>query len=988
MASKSKKTNSINIANVSKVRGELNCTADAVIELCTNLYERNTDLYSEAKKIISSATEHLKRITNVFQNFDSHDCGHSERIVGYIKDILDDKINQLSSYDIFFIVISAYLHDCGMAVSDREINIMKLIEKSDYDGHELTDVDAEEIIIKHKCCGNNDEYCQEIQNWLFCPKDEPSYLNYLKELIVEYHDFRNTNLEFIRTHQETKDSANSELRKEYLRRTHHLRISKYIEGSKLFDDISFSDRIRENIAKICQSHGEKTTFINDLSKKVSFGNVNSNVQFVAMMLRLGDIADFTKDRASVVLRSLQNFQSRYSFDQWAIKVNCSVTPMIIDHEIRFQADCPTAKDYYNLMGYIDWVDFELKLYDKLNKSWEKPYHDIKIASLVNRSQINPKKFSPSSARLSLDKSRILDLLMGITLYKNKYAFLRELYQNSLDACRVQKSVNKGVQGEISFGMQQEGDNRYVYCLDNGCGMTKDIIENYLLQIGRSYYKSPDFLELHNEEDFTPTSQFGIGILSCFMVSEKIVITTRSTDSGYITCVIESGKEYISCGKERNYDYFYYIDTVRPDREKIQSTGTLIKVYLNEEAGSLNNDFLTEINSMLVNNDQTIEKYPQLKNQWEIWKNNLYKILDDFIMVLPKGINVNVKSGRQSRQIYSKPFVLGKRKGFEDIPISDFNDFFGRLSIKGFKKSIQKDVTDFINEMEIEYESSGIQYKVTQQYLLPNTGYKDIELLSSFSLPVHRMHGCCVDGLFVNIPRDVKTSYLQQMSKYGIVNFVGNNRPQLTIDRISVTDNDFSTYDSIAKTILTNVIRQNIEKIQAIISQHELTPEDSSNASNIGEKEICYYLLWHGFIMRYMSFPEELLTVLLESQLITVFDEKFMRNFNENPKIKNNLTFPYLSVIAVLKKIIGLIENFKAESAQSEKVKLSLQLADERLLGSTYKAIYFYTFFKNAIVVHLQKSNRQVIASLESEVDGESKHVWKGMKCKTVYITEV
>src|SRR5258706_8012098 len=59
-------------------------------------------------------------------------------------------------------------------------------------------------------------------------------------------------------------------------------------------------------------------------------------------------------------------------------------------------------------------------------------------------------------------------------------------------------------------------------------MDQDIIDKYYSKVGSSFYKSTDFYDLKSETnaDFTPTSRFGIGILSCFMVADTLVVDTR------------------------------------------------------------------------------------------------------------------------------------------------------------------------------------------------------------------------------------------------------------------------------------------------------------------------------------------------------------------------------------------------------------------------------------------------------------------------------
>ena len=144
----------------------------------------------------------------------------------------------------------------------------------------------------------------------------------------------------------------------------------------------------------------------------------------------------------------------------------------------------------------------------------------------------------------------------------------------MDACRCQiakdDAVGKLSKGFIEFGIETENGEKYLYCLDNGKGMSKTIIENYLLKIGSSYYQSPDFYQNQAETGFkfTPTSQFGIGILSCFIIGNKIEIITKEESGDYVACSLDGPREF-----------FYYKNPSKNDTDSIRSSGTLVKVYL-------------------------------------------------------------------------------------------------------------------------------------------------------------------------------------------------------------------------------------------------------------------------------------------------------------------------------------------------------------------------------------------------------------------------
>jgi hypothetical protein len=62
------------------------------------------------------------------------------------------------------------------------------------------------------------------------------------------------------------------------------------------------------------------------------------------------------------------------------------------------------------------------------------------------------------------------------------------------------------------------------CEDNGMGMDKHIVEHFLMRTGRSYYASGEFRR--QNLGFHPISQFGLGIMSCFMATDLVHIETQ------------------------------------------------------------------------------------------------------------------------------------------------------------------------------------------------------------------------------------------------------------------------------------------------------------------------------------------------------------------------------------------------------------------------------------------------------------------------------
>src|SRR6202030_388039 len=73
----------------------------------------------------------------------------------------------------------------------------------------------------------------------------------------------------------------------------------------------------------------------------------------------------------------------------------------------------------------------------------------------------------------------------------------------------------------------DNNSRILTVSDNGTGMTQEIIERHLLKVGSSRYQDQKFKEAY--PTFSPISRFGIGVLSTFMISDEVEITTCSAD---------------------------------------------------------------------------------------------------------------------------------------------------------------------------------------------------------------------------------------------------------------------------------------------------------------------------------------------------------------------------------------------------------------------------------------------------------------------------
>ncbi len=137
-----------------------------------------------------------------------------------------------------------------------------------------------------------------------------------------------------------------------------------------------------------------------------------------------------------------------------------------------------------------------------------------------------------------ESKRLLDLMIH-SIYTHREIFLRELISNASDALDklYYQSLSSDVTGisrdEFTITLTPDADARTLTITDNGIGMTKEELEDNLGTIAKS-----GSLAFKNEneqgEDIDIIGQFGVGFYAAFMVSERVVVTSRAfgSDTAY------------------------------------------------------------------------------------------------------------------------------------------------------------------------------------------------------------------------------------------------------------------------------------------------------------------------------------------------------------------------------------------------------------------------------------------------------------------------
>ena len=919
--------------------------------------DNTTSLWRVCRGIVENVSQHNKQIIAQMRDYDTHDKEHSEKVLEIIEDILGQNMEKLTVYELLLLYMSTYLHDSAMALPDWEYKVLKAVEGTEeYHDNPLEFTICNDYKPKHTYSEalriieeNKDKlFCYDTAKNYVCAKPtEDKMTESLAEFMQQYEEFRNgyiTDLDKCKGSVSEYMDKSRWIRSEFIRQTHHIRSVENVESlkGKIADAIGgfYAEKFIEDLSAICRCHGENLESVFQLpdARKDWLGGT-ANIQFLAMMLRLGDVIHFDSKRAPRSLYAEKQITDAVSYKHWNAKfqeLQYKVQNTNGKVIICYQAYCEDPEMYYFIQDYMGWIDNEIDNYYVLKNRWEmnqsseNGQYCFNIEK-VDRTDIGYDKdqFVPDNdMKFVLNQSKILELLMGIQLYKDPFLCLREIYQNALDASKCMKAYNKK-KGKtenltIEFGIGEEDlhgkKERYIYCLDHGTGMNAYIIKNYLLHIGNSYYRSKDFAKQNTDwgYDVKPTSQFGIGLLSGYMLADKIGITTIHYE--------ESGNA-LSFMMEGVNEHFYYTKPKRTEAEAIGDHGTLVKLYLKEEyRNKVNAEYIPKLPLALMSNSKKIKEYMEKGDAVE---GNLLYILSQHIGIKCQDISVVVcDEDRKCHELYYSNTIFDQRN-YEDIADEDIeilwkDRFYFDGSDNPYKTVIEK--RDQIEDYVIKAVSENME--LYSHITLPKKGIGEYDLkIYNFSKFLGNMeYSIFVDGIFIerSALHDRKTEEIlgEDIVHSSLINYTGSKRPVLSVDRSSCVN--FPEME----TELAALRECFIEELRRIVAEH-------IRKENIGPEDPEQPVILDIAARKFPSISGKLMKELETSQHIELrFDENFLKEnhygLNEvfvNDEIRlNNLDFrEYMEVTR--RVILGRSVNAD---------KISIQEQDAVIQGGEYQ----------------------------------------------------
>jgi len=491
-------------------------------------------LYSQwdfDEKLIPKA---LQTVGSLFPHYSRHDESHSKQILVNIERLLGDNISLLTATDTWLLLESAYWHDIGMVVPHGDLQ------------DAIDDPEFQEFV-ESICAQQN----HELHSFAcaFKIKADPA-------LIFEY----STPLEMV--------SKFREFMAEWFRRKHPARAEQIVRAPMSTVGISsprtelIPARLFKLLGRICQIHGAPFGELlaeNGLPfREAGMAQEDCHPRFVACLLRMGDLLDLDDNRFCPVMQRIAG-DDRSNVSKAHEDKHAGMRHLRIDQErIEVAAECETIDGYLEAFRWFDWLKREVQ--DQMTH-WRDivPSRELGLLPMLG----------PISVRLggnlqilkdgerpafSVDAGKAMELLQGNNLYESRFACVRELLQNAVDATLLRIWLTNRNNTD-SWATPDHADMRALFKIapisvellelthkedttseksvwtvtirDAGTGISRSDLE-YMLKIGgsqRNIERQREIIKM--PEWMKPSGTFGIGLQSVFMLCNEVSLLTKS-----------------------------------------------------------------------------------------------------------------------------------------------------------------------------------------------------------------------------------------------------------------------------------------------------------------------------------------------------------------------------------------------------------------------------------------------------------------------------
>lgn len=526
-------------------------------------------LYSNIVSLVTKMLVPLLDRINAreMETFTMHDSSHSLKVAHLMWHILhNDRRDTLTPPEIAILVISAFLHDLGMALSPEDRKKRLDVNSDLWHRLEIEETLKNTILQLKEQVFDKDipDPIKERARRKLCQAEEALLCQDTRERHASYERYQKILDQLQQFHK--KDPTNL----------------PDVESCLSYAGDSF----REKLIEICVSHNQDISFLLDndethierprFPNDYTLGSCTADLHMSAAALRLSDILDFDRERTPPVMfhyllptnlapdddKSVIEWSKHLTISGWHIDKDAIV----------FRGHCTSHIIHHAVVQFCDDIENEIKsTMDTFSVRKTIPPFNLP-KSVQNNIEQHGYTYVPY--KFELDDHRVYGLLMGGAIYDNPLVAVRELVQNAVDACKLRDALTRMYEPHTTPSTTDRITIRYeeptdqcrepkLTVTDTGTGMDQWILEKYFLKVGKSYYLSSDFNKIRyqlrtkgEKLDFAPVSEFGVGFLSCFLIADRIQVITAMWeairgDTLKRTLVIDGPTRLIRQSEQRN-----------------------------------------------------------------------------------------------------------------------------------------------------------------------------------------------------------------------------------------------------------------------------------------------------------------------------------------------------------------------------------------------------------------------------------------------------